>query len=175
MLRMLSRPHRHTLCDEACTAFQNYRGQAEIRLRPGEDLGSIADWGNKFPGSVARIAGILHLLQYAGQAEPWQIAISKATIESAITIGDYFAEHAMVAYALMGADAGVEKARRLWAIIQHHGFSSFSLRELHQKQIKQDRVLVSRSCFLSLITLEKLLCSIKILWSLTYFCVAHTI
>jgi hypothetical protein len=53
-------------------------------------------------------------------------------MESAIRLGDYFTAHANVAFAMMGADPRVEKARRLWSTIQHLGVTCFSQRDLWQ-------------------------------------------
>jgi hypothetical protein len=37
-------------------------------LGPGGDLQAMADWGNKLPGLVARLAGILHVGDHAADA-----------------------------------------------------------------------------------------------------------
>jgi hypothetical protein len=126
--------HAINLSPEAVTVFQKFREEAEKRLRPEGDLSGIADWGNKFPGNVARLAGILHLFDNAAKFEPWNTPISTATMESAITIGNYYVEHALAAYGLMGADSNIELGRRLWAIISFDGLSRFTLRDIQQKK-----------------------------------------
>jgi hypothetical protein len=124
--------HNIILSPEADVTFQNFREEVEKRLRPEGDLCGIADWGNKFPGNVARIAGILHLLENSGVNELWKLPLSKPLIESAITIGDYYAEHALAAYGLMGADKSTELGRRLLAIIRSKDWTEFTLREFEQ-------------------------------------------
>ncbi len=128
-----SEGEEHAIClaEDAQAVFQNFRDKVEIQLRPEGDLADIADWGNKLTGAVARLAGILHLFIHAGKTTPWDIPIAVSTIEGAITLGAYFSEHAMVAFNLMGADPEIERARRLWAIIQHGQFYSFSQRDLY--------------------------------------------
>jgi hypothetical protein len=128
--------HALRLSPEADAIFQKFRDEAEKRLRPEGDLSGIADWGNKFPGNVARLAGILHLLENAPKNEPWKIPISASTIKSAIKIGDYYAQHALAAYGLMGADSQMELGRRLWAIIVAEKLTQFSLRDIYQKKRK---------------------------------------
>lgn len=124
--------HEIKLSTAADGIFQQFRAEAEKRLRPEGDLSGIADWGNKFPGNVARIAGILHLFCHSENGQPWDILISKSTIQAAIAIGNYYLEHALVAFQLMGTDPNVDKARRLWAIIKSQRHGRFSQRELHQ-------------------------------------------
>ena len=121
--------HALRLSPEGHDAFQEYRDEVERQLRPGADLSDIADWGNKLAGAVARLAGILHLFRHAGETKPWDIPIAKSTVEAAIHLGNYFAAHAGVAFGMMGADAMIEKARRLWASIQRHQFDQFTLSE----------------------------------------------
>jgi replicative DNA helicase len=119
---------------EAAAVFRDFRMKSEERLRPEGDLAAIPDWGNKYPGTAARLAGILHLFQHAGDEAPWSIPVDKSTLESAISIGKYFVEHAILAYNLMGTSPGLEKAKRLWAIICSYGLSRFTLRDLHQRR-----------------------------------------
>lgn len=128
--------HAMQLSPEADAIFEKFREEAERRLRREGDLSGIADWGNKFPGNVARLAGILHLLGNAQKTEPWKIPISASTIESAIKIGDYYAQHALAAYGLMGADPKMELGRRLWAIIVTEKLTQFSLRDIYQNKRK---------------------------------------
>ena len=126
----------HAIClsPEAAIIFQNFRQQDERRLRPEGDLRVIADWANKLPGNVARLAGILHLLENSETAKPWEVQITKPIIESAITIGNYYAEHALAAYGLMGAEPSFELGRRLWSIIGYYKLTQFSLRDIYQKK-----------------------------------------
>jgi replicative DNA helicase len=124
--------HSISLSPEAHQLFQDYRGRVERQLRPGAELHDIQDWGNKLSGSVARLAGILHLLEHSGEGRPWEIPLDKTTMEGAIKLGDYFAAHANVAFSMMGADPRMEKARRLWSSIEHLRVERFSQRDLWQ-------------------------------------------
>ena len=72
------------------------------------------------------------MVHHAGNTRPWEVPLSGTVMESAIRLGDYFIAHANIAFAMMGADPRVEKARRLWSTIQHLEVSCFSQRDLWQ-------------------------------------------
>ena len=99
--------HAIRLSEEGAEVFQAFRNRVEIQLRPGADLYEIQDFGNKLPGAVARIAGILHLFAHPEDGRPWELAIEKSTMEAAIRLGDYFNDHADLAFGMMGADPQV--------------------------------------------------------------------
>ena len=126
--------HRIRLSPEADRLFREYRESVEMRLRPGAELHDIADWGNRLPGTVARHAGILHMMTHARDSDsyPWDKSVSKVTMERAIAIGDHFTAHAHVAFGLMGADPLIETARCTWDYIDFNGYSRFSQRDLWQ-------------------------------------------
>jgi hypothetical protein len=54
-------------------------------------------------------------------------------MDSAIRLGDYFAAHAEVAFAMMGVDPRIEDARHVWATIEHRQVDQISLRDLQQR------------------------------------------
>lgn len=60
------------LSPEAAGKFRSFRERVEIDLRPGGELDDLADWGNKLPGNVARLAGQIHLASWAGNLENLQ-------------------------------------------------------------------------------------------------------
>jgi len=126
--------HRLTLTPEAAELFEQYREQVEIDLRPGGDLAEIVDWGNRLAGTVARQAGILHMLTHAdnGAFRPWETPITQTTLDAAIRLGDYFKAHAQIAFAMMGEDQKLRKAKMLWASTERRGFRRFSERDLYQ-------------------------------------------
>lgn len=125
-------PHELHLSIEAQTTFTEYRKDIEINLRPAGEFEDIADWANRLPGTVARHAGILHMLACAEAEEPypWSIPISTETMGNAISLGDYFNEHAKVAFTIMEADGRSAKARKVWASIQRHFQIDFTQRDL---------------------------------------------
>ena len=115
--------------------FQQYRQQAESQLRPGAELSDIADWGNRLPGTVARHAGILHMLKHAvdESRRPWDEQTSRVTMEAAIRLAEYFTAHAQVAFGMMGADQKLRKSKETWESIGRQDYEQFTERELWQK------------------------------------------
>ncbi len=129
---MLSDTQELTFSPEASELFQVFRGQAEFQLRPGEEMGDIADWGNKLAGNTARLAGILHLLEHCDTAEPWEIPISAKTMEGAIELGWYFTAHAKYAFEMMDGMAAGGILEMVWNVIEKKKWERFSVRDLHQ-------------------------------------------
>ena len=121
------KPKLICLDTEAQSRFQQFRGEVEVYLREGERLGDMQDWGGKLCGLVARIAGILHIVE-TGSAEG---LITLRTVEAAIRLGEYFIPHAMAAYGEMRLDDVTDKARSVVEWIQRRALPSFSRRDVH--------------------------------------------
>ena len=99
----------------------------EVEGRLKGDLADIPDWAGKFVGAVLRISGILHVMKYPKDSmfDP----VIRETMESAVTIGRYFLEHAKAAYSLMGADAVNKNALHLLSVIKRDQLTEFSRRD----------------------------------------------
>lgn len=115
---------RLTLGAGAAAALSELRAALEPRLDPDRgDLASIGAWANRHPGRVARIAGLLHLLD-SSASEP----IREATMRAAVRIGECLLAHAR--RALLDRDpehAQLKRAAR-WARQR----SAFTLRDLER-------------------------------------------
>lgn len=100
----------------------------EPRLAPAGGWAHIIDWGSKYAGAVARIAGLIHLAEHThgGYAAP----IDADTLDRAATLGRYFADHALAAFDDMGADPLVDDARHVLAWIERTGTERFTKRDL---------------------------------------------
>lgn len=125
-------PHVLLLDSDAGGSMQQFEAWLEPQLSEFGELGGIADWAGKLVGAVARIAGNLHMAEFAGVPAPWRIHISKQTVEGAIRIGKVLIPHAKAAFSDMGADEVIEKAKHVLRWIKHKKLDSFSKRELHQ-------------------------------------------
>ncbi|MGD0679648.1 MAG: YfjI family protein, partial [Polyangiaceae bacterium] len=101
------------LSDPARRRLIDFKAEIEPHLGPGGDLQAMADWGNKLPGLVARLAGILHVGDHAADAV--KIPIENEVMGRALAIGRYAVEHARVAFGLMGADPATTLAKHIWA------------------------------------------------------------
>lgn len=111
-------PHVLTFSAVAGERFRAMRQQIETRLRPTGDLHVLKDWANKYPGLIARLAGVLHMIELADRTDPWDVNVSEATLNRALAIGEYFQAHAKAAYGEMDVTPGVKDARHVLAWIE---------------------------------------------------------
>ncbi len=89
------------------------------------------------------MAGVLHLAKvstnivdivYKMYAPPFiENPIEPETMRAAVSLGTYFEAHAKAAFALMGSDARMAVAKKVWASIVRHKLDSFKVSELWQK------------------------------------------
>jgi replicative DNA helicase len=100
----------------------------EPRLAPSGTWAHIVDWGSKYAGAVARIAGLIHLADHLpnGADEP----VSAETFNQAATIGAYFAEHALTAFDDMGTDPLVDDACHILGWTERSQTERFTKRDL---------------------------------------------
>lgn len=117
---------------EASSRLREFEAWVEPRLAEFGNLGHMTDWAGKLVGAVVRICGLLHLAEHSESDAPWNVHISRETVERAIRIGEYLIPHARAAYACMGADPAIEDAKRVLAWVQREGLRSFSKRQLFQ-------------------------------------------
>jgi hypothetical protein len=103
-------PYRLALSPDAAAVLDEFAGWIEPQLRATGALGAMTDWAGKLVGAVARIAGILHVAERAGDPQPWAAPISAATVISAVRIGHYAIPHAKAAFWQMRADPVVGEA-----------------------------------------------------------------
>ena len=110
------RPIELTLMSGAQEAWDGFYDDVEKRLRPDGDLQHLVDWGSKLPGAVARIAGLLHFADSAGDFARNQIR--EATVRSACAIGAYYLEHAKAVFGMMQEDPVFTGGRRILEYIK---------------------------------------------------------
>lgn len=113
------------LTPEAAVALLDFERALEPRLAPAGDLGGIAEWASKLVGTTARLAGLLHLAEH-----PISQPISRDTMNAAIDLAVYFTGHALAAFDLMGADAGVDDARYVLDHLSRKQTERFTVRSL---------------------------------------------
>ena len=101
--------------DEARALFDDYRIRCEEALRPFGELDQLAAWGNRLTGTVARQAGLLHMLACAEAKDthPWNTRISGATMAAAIEFGNCFKDHAQIFSYQSIADSAVWNAQKI--------------------------------------------------------------
>ncbi len=117
------------LSPEAGQRLTNFQTWVEPQLADLGSMGTMTDWAGKLVGLVARLAGLLHMAEHSHSAAPWDVPIACETVEAAVRIGKYLIHHARAAFALMGADAAVEDAKRVLAWVRRRGLQNFSKRD----------------------------------------------
>ena len=118
-----------TMSRAANQARRKHATDIEPRLGPDGVLAPMADWAGKLTGTVCRLAGVLHLADYALDLDRLPVEIPGPTFERAAVLGDYFLEHARAALQLMGADEETALAKRLWTWVQRGERAEFSARD----------------------------------------------
>ena len=106
-----------------------YHDRIEPRMREDADLSHVQDWGSKFIGTVCRIAGVLHLADYALALAEMPDELPGETFDRATVIGDYFLEHALGVFALIGSNEASDLAKRLWGWIERQEGAEFTLKQ----------------------------------------------
>jgi hypothetical protein len=126
----LGRVVEHELWMEpvAIEVFGRLQRRLEPLLAPDAELGEIADWASKLAGAVLRIGGVLHL----ASGRDFKDLVSGGTIEHAIAIGEYFLEHARLAFVAMGDDGVVDGAERILRWIRAQHLKEFSKRDAYR-------------------------------------------
>lgn len=118
------------LSDEAAALSEEFFNDLEIRL--ADELEDLGDWAGKYHGQVMRIAGIIHCCIHGEDAAAE--LVSGGTMQNAITIGQYFLEHAKAAFRLMGVGESqdVKDAKYILKRIDSTGQTEISKRDLYQ-------------------------------------------
>jgi hypothetical protein len=119
------------LSPEAYRAWLAFSRTVECELRDGARFEHIRDWAGKLPGAAARIAGLLHCAEYAF-SNPGVVTLSAATMEHALQFAAVLSEHALAVFDLMGADAALKAARKVWSWIVRNRKPQFTFRDAHQ-------------------------------------------
>jgi Protein of unknown function (DUF3987) len=110
-------PKTLTLSPQAAALHLAAVAELEPRLRRDGDLYPLRDWASKSMGMAARVAGLLHLATH-GAALAAKLPICERTMAAALALGDYFTDHAKVAFACMGSDPATANAREVLAFVR---------------------------------------------------------
>ncbi len=103
--------------------------QAALEPRLAGDLAIISDWGGKYAGLVARLAGLLHVGDgdHEGSGN-----VSASTVERAERIGGFFLAHALAAFDVMGMDPATEGARHVLGWLRMKRLAHVTKREMFE-------------------------------------------
>lgn len=121
------KPHVLTLSKAAYKEWAEFYNAVEIDLRDDGRFEHVRDWAGKLPGAAARIAGLLHCAD--NPHDPWIIPVSLKTMTTALDLSAVFADHALIAFDLMGADTSLEGAKKVWRWVEKNRFKEFTKRD----------------------------------------------
>lgn len=119
-----------TLTEDARAEFERIEAAVEPTLAKDGELALLVDWGAKFAGAVARIAGIIHLAE-RGAATGTCSSVGVETIKDAERIGEYCKCAAINVFAEMGTDQITADAAYLLERIRHLRCDEVSERDVH--------------------------------------------
>jgi replicative DNA helicase len=121
-------PGRLTLSDPDVTRFFAWRQSIEVRRAAGRDLHPMAEWSTKLEASVLRLCGLLHLA-YGGAHHG---TIDEGALDLALTVADYWVEHAFAVHDLWGTDDTLAGARIILEWLQRKGLATFTASDVQK-------------------------------------------
>jgi hypothetical protein len=105
-------PERLTLDEVAFKILESFFLEIDKNLGDGIVRESMCGFTGKLHGNAARIAGILHCLNYFEgdeQSEEMSTVISGQNMKKAVRITRFFMDHALIAYDTFGESANAQK------------------------------------------------------------------
>lgn len=123
-------PHTLKLSAEAFAAWMGFWRTVEADMGAGGRFEHCTDWAGKFPGAVARIAGLLHIARHAFRG-PENHDIGADDMAAALRMAECLSAHALAVFDLMGADPALDNARVVLAWIRREGRETFTFRDCH--------------------------------------------
>ncbi len=118
-----------TLTRDAHEAIKSIEAAVEPTLAGDGELAALADWGAKYVGAVARIAGIIHLASL-GADKGTKTPVSAVTVLAAHRLGEYYKASAIQAFSVMGTDPVTADAGYLLGRIVSTGADELSVRDM---------------------------------------------
>ncbi|MBK8977645.1 MAG: DUF3987 domain-containing protein [Planctomycetes bacterium] len=112
------------LTPDAAECLDAYRERNEAHLRPDGDLSQIRSWGNKLPGGLLRVAGILRAFEPISP-----LVIDVETLRCALSLGPYLTAHYERTLMLGGDDITVDLAQRIDSWLRRKRVTTFSRRD----------------------------------------------
>lgn len=111
----------------AAAAWTRLADEIEVRLGAGGEYEPIRGFANKLAEHIARLAGVLTLVEAPEAGE-----IDAATLWRAAVIGDYFAGEALRLFEAGAVSPEIARAEKALAWLQTRGEETFGLATLYQ-------------------------------------------
>lgn len=122
-----------TLDADADRTFTEHKvHHEEVESRPGGRVHELAAWGEKYLGTVGRVAAVLHFASHDFTDEAIEKPIGEATMLAAITIGDYLIEQEVALDSVTSQTSETVGARAILDWIRTTGSLDFSTRDVHR-------------------------------------------
>jgi hypothetical protein len=117
-----------TLEPEAQKLWNDFYLETEEKMRPGGKLFYLKDWGNKLPGTVARMAGLFHYSKYGSEAGNHPISVN--IVRDSCMIGRYFIAHARAVLTVMNEPEEVKTTKKILEYIKRVKPETFKGRDV---------------------------------------------
>lgn len=114
------------LTKEAYSQWFEFSRWVEVQLKDGGKFEFLKDWAGKLAGAAVRLAGLIHCSM---NPDATATNINLETMKAALALAAIYAEHARLVFDLMGADPGLQDARRVWLWIERNRYGSFTKRD----------------------------------------------
>jgi len=118
-----------TISQAARRPFLEFAQMVEDQMQQGGEFEHFRDWAGKLPGQAARIAGIFHCIE---ARLPGELVVSEDTMRKALSLAAILADHAKVAFSIMGSDPATEAAKHILDWIKRKGPIKFTLRDCYR-------------------------------------------
>lgn len=137
-IRIPVEPYDLTFAPKAADHLNCLHRDVQMKMRPEGELSHVKDWAQRAVGGMARLCGILHLMEHAEEPRLCETPISARTALRAWSIMEtYLIPHALSAFGMMGKDSRVELAGDALGWIKRHKVDRFSRAELHKDLHRQ--------------------------------------
>jgi replicative DNA helicase len=125
------------LSSSSLKIHQDYRRELETRRHPTTgDLAQMVGWSNKLDGQLARIAGLLHLIDLSKEPvlKTLRTLVGDSPMQRACVLVGYLIEHARAAHNLMrDGTTSLAGERELLTWLRAEGEHEMSVRTAHQR------------------------------------------
>jgi hypothetical protein len=108
--------------------WDSFYNLIETSMQPSGDLYPLDDWGSKLPGTVARIAGLLHMAKNG--ADGGIMDIEADTVESASKIGLAYKKHALFVFGMMKEVPEINSAKLILKYLKANELTKFNKRDV---------------------------------------------
>jgi len=98
------------LSPDAFSLWLDFSSDVEAAQRPGGEFEFMRSWASKLTGLVVRLAGLLHMAQGRRAVH---MEVGKDTMQNAVLLATWAAEHAKHAHSCFGMDEGQEAGKRI--------------------------------------------------------------